>query len=271
MDDDKLKKLFENQEIPEPSEDARTRALKAAMEEFEAQKEKTAEPAKGITWFARLMGKTEDKGGSPIMNALNFRNVSIAATVAVALIVVSIVLSPEFRKLERNNFATRPAIQEQQEMPREVADADKKDFQKERPATATVPVKKEQALTEKRSAEPVLPSAPPQPAEGAVAVEQESFRMADAEMDIAEEAVAPAAKPSPSFSANQGLVAEKKVMRREKALGYGGASTRSSGDIAAPIPPEYVGRDQFEHKEVNPVKVVREEPVSTFSVDVDTA
>ncbi|NCC22183.1 MAG: VWA domain-containing protein [Alphaproteobacteria bacterium] len=32
-----------------------------------------------------------------------------------------------------------------------------------------------------------------------------------------------------------------------------------------------IGRDQFENFEENPVKVVREEPVSTFSVDVDTA
>jgi len=38
-------------------------------------------------------------------------------------------------------------------------------------------------------------------------------------------------------------------------------------------PPDqtYVGRDRFETLTPNPVKVVREEPVSTFSVDVDTA
>ena len=33
----------------------------------------------------------------------------------------------------------------------------------------------------------------------------------------------------------------------------------------------YVGRDQFEHITPNPVKLVAEEPVSTFSIDVDTA
>lgn len=31
------------------------------------------------------------------------------------------------------------------------------------------------------------------------------------------------------------------------------------------------GRDQFEHVKVNPMKVVKEEPVSTFSIDVDTS
>jgi len=54
------------------------------------------------------------------------------------------------------------------------------------------------------------------------------------------------------------------------------AGNASQGFIAyAPAPPpapeEYVGRDKFEHFDVNPVKRVAEEPVSTFSVDVDTA
>jgi Ca-activated chloride channel family protein len=35
--------------------------------------------------------------------------------------------------------------------------------------------------------------------------------------------------------------------------------------------PEQEHRDQFEHFEINPVKLVSEEPVSTFSADVDTA
>ncbi|MGD8369129.1 MAG: von Willebrand factor type A domain-containing protein, partial [Desulfobacterales bacterium] len=44
-------------------------------------------------------------------------------------------------------------------------------------------------------------------------------------------------------------------------------------DAASPgaLPQEYVGRDRFDHFEANPVKRAAEEPVSTFSVDVDTA
>ena len=37
------------------------------------------------------------------------------------------------------------------------------------------------------------------------------------------------------------------------------------------LPQEYVGRDRFEEVEPNPVKLTSEEPVSTFSIDVDTA
>jgi len=38
-----------------------------------------------------------------------------------------------------------------------------------------------------------------------------------------------------------------------------------------PLSQEYVGRDRFEKITPNPVKVTSEEPVSTFSIDVDTA
>lgn len=56
------------------------------------------------------------------------------------------------------------------------------------------------------------------------------------------------------------------------------ASERSSpvravipGDGTMGVPAEPVGRDRFETATQNGIKVVREEPVSTFSIDVDTA
>ena len=45
----------------------------------------------------------------------------------------------------------------------------------------------------------------------------------------------------------------------------------SSEKGSPPLPQEYVGRDRFEKITPNPVKVTAAEPVSTFSVDVDTA
>lgn len=54
---------------------------------------------------------------------------------------------------------------------------------------------------------------------------------------------------------------------------------RSSDMIAPPVMPvepydpyyQEQGNDQFEEHEISPVKIVKQEPVSTFSVDVDTA
>jgi Ca-activated chloride channel family protein len=46
---------------------------------------------------------------------------------------------------------------------------------------------------------------------------------------------------------------------------------RIAGEARAPSRPPYIGRDTFTETDVNPIKVALEEPVSTFSVDVDTA
>ncbi len=61
------------------------------------------------------------------------------------------------------------------------------------------------------------------------------------------------AKPAPSMRAQQSLAAD---------MTYEGA---------APPPPEAENRDRFPDAEPNPVKIVADEPVSTFSADVDTA
>ncbi len=56
---------------------------------------------------------------------------------------------------------------------------------------------------------------------------------------------------------------------------WAAGQTKADAPVAAdaPAPPIYQdrGRDQFAEIEVNPVKVTAEEPVSTFSIDVDTA
>ncbi|MEM7507074.1 MAG: VWA domain-containing protein [Pseudomonadota bacterium] len=56
------------------------------------------------------------------------------------------------------------------------------------------------------------------------------------------------------------------------AVGDFERSYAPGGEIApAPAPVEPQSRDRFAELEINPVKLVAEEPVSTFSIDVDTA
>ena len=50
-----------------------------------------------------------------------------------------------------------------------------------------------------------------------------------------------------------------------------GGMLRGPVDSMPPLPAEPVGRDQFAGASDNPFRVVREAPVSTFSIDVDTA
>lgn len=91
------------------------------------------------------------------------------------------------------------------------------------------------------------------------------------EMAVAENEVAPASAPAASPSASRSLIMEKRA--------FGGASGSMVAQSIAPAPADSIaypyykdeGRDRFEDTKPNPVKSVKEEPVSTFSVDVDTA
>jgi Ca-activated chloride channel family protein len=61
------------------------------------------------------------------------------------------------------------------------------------------------------------------------------------------------------------------VMAMDKRMGYARAGGLVETDTAMPPPYHDVGRDKFTSVSENPFKLVREEPVSTFSIDVDTA
>jgi Ca-activated chloride channel family protein len=70
--------------------------------------------------------------------------------------------------------------------------------------------------------------------------------------------------------------AQKLEMRAEAPRSDAERARKAAGAVAtqehpAPVPQEYVGRDRFEPSDPNPVKRTLEDPVSTFSVDVDTA
>jgi Ca-activated chloride channel family protein len=87
--------------------------------------------------------------------------------------------------------------------------------------------------------------------------------------DVAQEAPA-APPPLPAIVAQApGMVAPMPMLEARKAMGSSAYARRME-----PMPrPTYqdVGRDRFTATQQNPFKVAREEPVSTFSIDVDTA
>lgn len=85
-----------------------------------------------------------------------------------------------------------------------------------------------------------------------------------------EEVMTQSAKIAPSYAtAPPPAMPAPSIMAASPAM-IGGRGGVAPQDSIMP-PAEYEGRDQFEDTSPNPLKKVSEEPVSTFSVDVDTA
>jgi len=189
MENNELKRRLNTVRIPEPGEDARQKALKAAMAEFERIEATEAKKIKGISWYRRLTGKTF-KGG-PVMR----KPLAITAGLAVGFIALAIVALPNFMAYRARGpgkvmYDSAPAV----------------DYSR-------APV---------RPTPKMMPAAPLSNLKGrSVALLKESV-----------------------------AVEEREIGRSDQ---------------------EYVGRDRFETISPNPVKVVSDEPVSTFSIDVDTA
>jgi Ca-activated chloride channel homolog len=84
----------------------------------------------------------------------------------------------------------------------------------------------------------------------------------------------PAAAPAASEKAEEVMVTGMRASRAKQSPHKGVAAPASIGGAMAYEPSNAVadeGRDKFQQFDVNPVKQVADEPVSTFSADVDTA
>ena len=237
MHEDALQAL-KHAEALAPSAAARRRALAAAMLAFEAEQQKSAAPAKGRGWTARLRSIVPQ--GNWIMDT---RFTYGLGTAAVALLLLPLgyqlytttaVTPPPTVRPEAVRQAEPPAAEAESG-----AEADFAAAASEESETAPSPVApmatKQAGEQLRRAAETASPvGAVPEAADG------------DGEMLAAESATA-------------------------------GAADAAAVPMAAPAPapalvvPTEPSGDAFTRFEESPVQLVAEAPVSTFSVDVDTA
>lgn len=200
MENDELKRILNKLPIPEPEEEARDRAVRSALAEFRSSAEKKKKDSKGFLWLGRLKGKK--KRGGIFMT----RPITIAAGIAMGIIVLAIAISPQFTAYRARS--TKPVeVFQSQNLPESKVDS-------------------------------------PGPSDS---------KKVEYEKTVISRATMPEAGP------------------RKEITGV--ASDFYSGDqgVQRWKDQTYVGRDQFEKITPNPVKLVSDEPVSTFSIDVDTA
>ena len=256
--DNDIKKSFDKMEIPEPSESARNKAVQMAMDEFEKKNALVEKKSKGFSGYLRHMGKTLLEiilmKGEPIMTQRQF------ATVGILVIAVGFIMTmgPQyFSSVKTTTESQTPKISKPVQPP---VDTDKKQDMGERKgnevaAPATHP-------TELRDvAEPEL-------------IQEEVAPVAAIELGQKKEvhrpipqAVSPA-QPYLTGKVKSSVTAERKAGRVMKNRAYLG-----EGDSYMPQPGYYkdVGRDKFTEIKTNSIKLVGDDPVSTFSIDVDTA
>ena len=236
--DEALKKAFDNREIPDPDPAARRNAIALAREEFEAalkedkQKNKTS-PQGFLDRLRLIFGNQPEDGRSNMLWNQRFIYSGMAAA---AIGAVAIGVSLQYLPTYNNPGREFPGMVPPGEQIGEVLSPDRQYLEKK----------------EKRLAES---NALPTPAERERTLEAESVADLVAQSDTPAEP--PATSPVSPAAKTQRYAGQGMVMH--------------DSDLIAPGHYQETGRDEFQAFEQNRVKLVAEEPVSTFSADVDTA
>ena len=240
-----------NGDVPPPNPAAKRRAIAMAREAFEAEHAQVSEKyeekekqkfSQGFWRRLRLIfGQRADKEAAmiPFNQKLIYSGVATAAVVAIA---VGLSLQTQMAQMGRDIPAIQlpelPGMKEADEIAHATSSSD---------ADKPAPARADQFALEERKREAISQSA----GQG-VRAEAE---LAAPPRSATAEAMADAA--APALAARQAAKLQSQVMPQP--------------DVLPPQGYQEVGRDQFEAFEQNTVKLVGEEPVSTFSVDVDTA
>jgi len=250
MSDDKLNAL-KNLRTPTPSDAGRQRALDAAILAFDAEQKKNSGATQGKGWGARLRSIV------PIFTrtwTMDTRITFGLGTAAVALLLLplgyqlytSTAITPLPRTVETLDGVEPPVVEPVKPVaqPAELKDSEADDL-----ANATVetgPMPTEEFATQQQMGGEALKR------------EQDSQALGGAMPEFAE---GRAAQPMTAAEAPAGVVSPMD------------SSTTASQPAPEPMiaMPTMPSGDEFTGFTESPVKVVAEEPVSTFSIDVDTA
>lgn len=272
MDEAQLKKILEEMEIPPADENARKRAVNFAVAEFKALETKYENEPQGFDFLFRLMGKTTRKRRRDPMQIKSKQKLIYGGmATAMAVVLIAGVSFTQLQTFDRGSPAendlaltaqtvTPPAATEEANQAYVAA------IQEENEARTG------QAQAQGSSAIPT----PVEPPVGRLTVTEEAKKevqttdnLSSLTKNLVPGEKIKSGKPQQNYMADSaGAVAS-----RERIAPY---APPPSSVIVMPEPMPYPhyqdeGRDKFKDFEVSPVKVVAEEPVSTFSTDVDTA
>ncbi len=251
MDERNLNKIMENQMVEPYDPNAKKQALNLAIAEFKNNQKSS----QGLSIWARLTGKTTQDRRNPMEIKSRNKRVYGGMATAMAVVLIAGVTVSQFQNFSAERGYSDRQLTSLSKTDLGVADArhilaapgEKQEAASYDDATEKDAMRDEEGLRRDNATVPM---------------QQPMGRVEMAEKKADFSAGGPAAS------------AESRVAGLEQ--NYVAASPPVTKMIA-PAPdypnPYYQdqGRDKFEEFKVNPVKMVAQEPVSTFSIDVDTA
>jgi Ca-activated chloride channel family protein len=254
---------------PAPDAEAKARAMALAMENFDRLQGSTEAPR-----------SSEDRKGAAPLNGVRrmfhylTSRPALAATTSVAALLIGVAVILPVADLRIGTPTVVPVAPEETPVVRKSAPAPAPEAA---PTTALTPAGGEGAAATGTTLPQAEPVAVPKPE-----AKVEADALAQADESLASSAAV--AEPEPEALAEAPMVemeaapaapvtglADTEMRLREEAP----AADGTMGYVAAPAPDVMVApvenTEAYANEAPNPVKVTAEEPVSTFSIDVDTA
>ncbi|MDH3347885.1 MAG: VWA domain-containing protein [Desulfobulbaceae bacterium] len=255
LSDNELKKAFKRREIPPPDKQRRDDALRLATELFVQKKAMEKKKSKGFDFFRRLMGKVIHllipSKGDLVMIPKRYQYILVAGI----LLGVGYFTVPNLLMYQEQGKQADLEVRPEQE----IGSVDSVD--------RDVPSSSDQVTTRANKPQAEAPL-----------LQEQVARVVEQRSRITGDKLA-SPPPAPGKSVSQNVTMS--VAKRMSEVSGGMARTRNGSEkggmhgFVTPEPTEHYykdeGRDQFEKIERNKIKLVSEEPVSTFSIDVDTA
>lgn len=240
---------------PAPDAEAKARALRLAMENFDRHQETAAtmRPMSDRPQRADIL-----TGVRNMISRLTSRQ-ALAATASVAALGLAVAIYPQ---LPRGPVLPAPRVDGPVEAPTvsaadTAAKAPTEPLAKVKPSVDTAG----NVAPSGRAAAP--PAATTEVSREKTAQTTDTLMAApEAEAALSDQAAAPAASPAPSAPA---------TLARRESTAQGIVAAESDAYAAPPPVLQEPSTEAFPEASANPVKIAAEEPVSTFSIDTDTA
>ena len=258
MDDEleMLRDAIERNTPPVPRWSSRKRTIEDAVAQFD----KIQNTRKGTRFFERLRFTAQVAGQMLLRRRTMKLSYVLAGSVSLAVLVLAIVNTNQMQLLTEPEIAAGPDLDQ----------------------AAPAPPKKSTPVLSGKATAPTVDGENSQPANELLSSQTESYsadpwqkQIADRSLDDANIPLASPASPSMSMEElayDGGEYAASKSGHDASIIAQDRIAGRVAGGFEQPQQ-QYrdQGRDKFTDIVSNPVKIAAEEPVSTFSIDVDTS